>query len=153
MLTKSGMQRKSSRKTRSQKDGGTVLEFIFAEESNPIVSNCEELIHIPQNLRYHGYAYVLVSRGMRSCVYQQLLEGKTVGYEVSLIKIQKETVIYGKIIKERERWAKDGDFGKTAFSCFTLDEAIDKYNQLEGPIKTYQDPNIHQDERRILCSN
>ena len=147
------MQRKSSRKTRSQKEVVAVLELVFAEETTQLESDGDELITVPSNLHYHGYDYALVCRGMRSSLYQQLLEGKTVGYEVSLIKIQKKTVLYGKIIKKHERWAKDGDFGKTAWSCFTLEEAIYKYNQLEGSIKGYKDSNIHQEERRMLCSN
>jgi hypothetical protein len=126
------MQRKSSRKTRSQKEVGAVLEFVFAKENTKVVSDSDELITVPSKLHYHGYDYALVCRGVKYSLYEQLFEEKIVGYEVTLIKIQKETVLYGKIIKKHERWAKDGDFGKTAFSYFTIKDAMKKYNKLES---------------------
>lgn len=142
------MQRKSSRKTRSQKEVGAVLELVFAEETTQLVSNGDELIHVPSNLRYHGFEYIQLYRGLRSCVYRQTYSKKTVGFEVFIIRIQQETILYGKSYKKHELWSKDGDFGKIVWSCFTLEEAIDKYNVIEISFGGIKDVNIHEKERR-----
>lgn len=97
----------------------------------PDSTNFKHLLHLPLKLRYLGSDYIQVCRGGRSCINQQLFEGKTVGFEVFKIKQQPESLLYGKIIKAHERWPKNEDFGKTAWTCCTLDEARDRYNELE----------------------
>lgn len=87
---------------------------------------------LPVDLSYHGFRYALVCRGARSCVYQQTLGNEIIGYETFIIRIQPEVVLYGKKYPARERWPKDEDFSKTAFSFWTLDQAILKFKELEG---------------------
>jgi hypothetical protein len=106
-------------------------ERLFSEPES-VHMDYENLISLPSVLKYHGFEYLLLCRGTKSRMYQQLLHGETVGYEVSIIKIQKEAVLYGKMCKKHERWPKDGDFGKTAFSYFTIEDAKRKYNKLES---------------------
>ena len=91
----------------------------------------DSLLSVPLDLRYHGYDYIQVCRGVRSCVYQQTLGKEIIGYEVFMIRIQPEAVLYGKSYPARERWPKDEDFSKTAWSCWTLTEAMLKFNALE----------------------
>ena len=92
----------------------------------------ETSISLPAELNYHGFNYTLILRGKRSCIYQQTYEGKTEGFEVSLIQIQEEAVLFGKVAMKHERWPKDGDFGKTAWTCWTVEEAMVKFNRLES---------------------
>jgi hypothetical protein len=87
---------------------------------------------LPAELSYHGFQYTLVCRGFRSYVYHQTLGKKSIGYEVFKIRIQPEAVLYGKFYPARERWPKDDDFSKTAWSCWTLKEAMLKFNALES---------------------
>lgn len=110
-----------------------LVQLKLFSDSEPVLVIPENRIPLLSNLHYHGFNYTLVCRGRRSCVYHQMYEGKTVGYEISLIRIQKEVVLYGKTCLIHERWPKDGDFGNTAWTCWTLDEAITKYNILERP--------------------
>jgi len=119
------------RKTKSSSEDSGVLELPFSTAFEMPESDFVNLIHIPPNLKYHGFDYVQVCRGRRSSVYRQMYEGKTEGFEVSIIQIQEETILYGKTCKKHYRWPKDNDFGKTAWVCWTLEEAMDKFNQLE----------------------
>jgi hypothetical protein len=120
-----------------QKGNSTDLELLFINE--PICVDDEpkqelyidSLLGVPSDLRYHGYDYIQVCRGARSCVYQQTLSKETIGYEVFMIRIQPEVILYGKKYPARERWPKDDDFSKTAWSCWTLEEAMVKFNALE----------------------
>jgi hypothetical protein len=87
---------------------------------------------LPVELSYHGFRYSLVCRGVRSCVYQQTLGNEIIGYETFIIRIQPEVVLYGKKYPARERWPKDEDFSKTAFSFWTHYHAMLKFKELEG---------------------
>jgi len=87
--------------------------------------------NVPSNLQYHGYDYIQVCRGSRSLVYHQTLDGKTISYEVSLIRIQPETTLGGKVYPPHERFPKDEDFGYTAWTYPTLEQALAKFHELE----------------------
>ncbi len=91
----------------------------------------ENSFNIPQYLNYHGYDYTQVCRGDKSCLHRQTLEGKTISFEVILIRIQPKTTLYGKVYPAREHWPKDTDFGMTAWAYWTLERAMEKYNELE----------------------
>jgi hypothetical protein len=98
---------------------------------DPLHPNVENLLHVPSILSYHGYSYTQICRGSRSCLYRQTLGKKTIGFEVFMILIQPETTLYGKVYPERERFPKDEDFSKTAWTYWTLEQAMEKYNELE----------------------
>lgn len=89
------------------------------------------MIPVSSEKHYHGFDYTQVYRGTRSCLYRQTYQGKTVGFEVFIITNQPETILNGTFYPARERWPKDEDFGKTAWSFFSLKEASIKMNQLE----------------------
>lgn len=88
------------------------------------------MIPVLQQLRYHGFNYTQICRGTRSCLYRQTYQGKTVGFEVFIITHQPEILIKGIVYPARERWPKDEDFGKTAWSYWTLEERQIKFDQL-----------------------
>jgi hypothetical protein len=87
---------------------------------------------LPTNKTYKGFGYTQVCRGARSCVYRQTYNGKTEGFEVFIISIDSEGTFKGKFFEKREHWPKDEDFSKTAWTCWTMEEATEKFNQLEG---------------------
>jgi hypothetical protein len=95
-------------------------------------SRIDELPTLPAEISYHGFLYIRICRGLRSYVYHQTLGKETIGYEVFLIRIQSEVILCGKSYPARERWPKDEDFSKTAWSCWTLEEAMLKFNSLES---------------------
>jgi hypothetical protein len=148
------METKIKRRTMSanylSKDNVTYLELPFTAETESSQNENENLIHVPSDLRYHGYNYIQVYRGRRSCVYRQTYGKEIVGFEVFIIKIQPETILYGKLFKKHELWPKDGSFGKTAWSCFTLKEASEKYDFIERSSCRTKDADCHQKERRVL---
>lgn len=89
------------------------------------------MIPVPIKVRYHGFNYTQICRGTRSCLYRHTYQGKTVGFEVFIITNQPETILNGIFYPARERWPKDEDFGKTAWSFFSQEEASKKFMQLE----------------------
>lgn len=104
---------------------------LFADETRQMDHNIDNPIHVPSNLKYHTFDYTQLYRGVRSCLYEQTLHGKTVGFEVFLICIQPEVTLNGVTYKERERWPKDEDFLSTAWSFWTLAQGMAKYRMLE----------------------
>jgi len=91
----------------------------------------ENLIHVLQQLRYHGFDYTMICRGTRSCLYRQTYHVKTVGFEVFIISYQPETILNGIVYPARERRPKDEDFGKTAWSYLTLEQCTVKFQSIE----------------------
>lgn len=89
------------------------------------------MITVSSKQRYHGFDNTQICRGTRSCLYRQTYQGKTVGIEVFIIANQPETILNEIFYPARERWPKDEDFGKTAWSFFSLKGASIKMNQLE----------------------
>jgi hypothetical protein len=122
----------------NQKTGNGIIELTLLFEPRKTVYEAEKdaltekISNIPSELTYHGFKYTRVCRGLRSYVYHQTLGKETIGYEVFMIRIQSEAVLYGKSYPARERWPKDDDFSKTAWSCWTLEEAKVKFNALES---------------------
>lgn len=106
-------------------------------EDNQVNSpgNNKIAIHVPQNLRFHGYRYTLVCRGLRSCLYRQMLGKETVGFEIFIIRVWNEKTINGIFRPIHEIWPGDETFGKTAWSYFTIEEAVKKFNFLEHEFK------------------
>jgi hypothetical protein len=103
----------------------------FSDNANHIYPDFENLLHVPWILSFHGYIYIQVCRGSSSCVYRQTYGKETQGFEVFIIRKQKEVILNGKVYPARERWPKDDDFGKTAWTYRTLERAMTKYNELE----------------------
>jgi hypothetical protein len=54
-----------------------------------------------------------------------------VGFEVFIITNQPETILNGIVYPARERWPKDEDFGKTAWSYRTLEQCTVKFQNIE----------------------
>lgn len=91
----------------------------------------ENMIPVLQQLRYHGFNYTQICRGTRSCLYRHTYQGKTVGFEVFIITNQPEIILNGIFYPARERWPKDEDFGKSAWSFISYEEASKRFMQLE----------------------
>jgi hypothetical protein len=116
-------------KHRKQKPGSQKLQAVNLLDQRAMIEarqrhlnhhDVGNLVHVPSNLQYHGYNYTQVCRGARCCVYRQTLGEKIIGFEIFIISIQQEIILYGKVYKSHERWPKDRDYGKTAWSCWTL---------------------------------
>lgn len=103
----------------------------FSDNGSHINPDIKNPIRVPEILNYHGYTYIQVCRGSRSCVYRQTYGKKTQGFEVFIIRKQKEVILNGKVYPARERFPKDEDFGKTAWTFRTLEQAMTKSNELE----------------------
>jgi hypothetical protein len=131
MRTLSIMPSKPSKIACRQSDTMDNLLLPFSDLSQSLHTIPESLILVPRKLRFHGFDYIQVCRGERSAVYHQTYDGKTVGYEVFILQKEPATTLYGKFYPSHERWARDRDWGKTAWSCFTLEEAMLKYNRIK----------------------
>lgn len=92
------------------------------------------MISLPQNLRKNGFDYVLIKRGQKSCIYKQMVEGKTIAYEVFIIRIVPGRFINGNWIDEREKFPHNEAFGYTAWTCNTWERARIRFNNFEKRI-------------------
>ena len=93
------------------------------------------MITLSSKVRKNGFAYTLVCRGGRSCLYAQHVTPEMICFEVFIIRINKVKSIKGNIIPEKERFPSDEDFGKTAWSFSNYDSALAKFNELESKSK------------------
>lgn len=76
----------------------------------------------------NGLYYKMARRTKTIAMYSVHLEkeGEPVGYEVFIIKILKSRDVFGKKYEEQEKFPCNEDFGKTAWSWLTLEQA-DKF--------------------------
>jgi len=52
-------------------------------------------------------------------------------YEVFKIKIDKPKIVFGISLPEREKFPGNEDFGKWAWTCIELEDAMNRFNNLE----------------------
>lgn len=88
------------------------------------------MIH-SDKIRKNGFDYIKIRVGERSCIYAQLYEEKPIGFEVFIIKVQKESERFGKTFPAKFRFPGNEDFGKWAWSYRSLELAENKFNELE----------------------
>ena len=88
---------------------------------------------IPDKLRKNGFDYTLVLRDGDRAIYKQHVAEDCQYFEVFKIKIRKAGTFKGKPIPEREVFSSDNDFGKTAWSCNTLEKAMIRFDGLQKP--------------------
>lgn len=131
MMSLHNMRPKRSKAPRQKPEANNLPQLPFADSPVSVQPDPENLIQVPLNLRYHSFNYTQVCRGGKSCIYQQMVGRETVGYEVFKILKEPETTLFGKVIPEHERFPSDGDFGNSAWSYFTLEDAMQRYNKLE----------------------
>ena len=86
---------------------------------------------LPRYFKKKGITYTQVLRGKRSCVYRQEVNPEIAFFEVFIIKIKPQKIIFGKQIPEREVYPNDEDFGNCAWSFRSLKKARSKFNELE----------------------
>ena len=85
--------------------------------------------------RKSGFVYTQVLRGKRSCIYEQEVTPEIKYYEVFILQIRKEKTIKFKAgdkkIEAGEMWPNNEAFGKWAWTCRTLERAMERFNELE----------------------
>ena len=89
------------------------------------------MIALPQKTCKNGFPYTQICRGARSCIYEQRVGQKLIAFEVFIIQTRSERSILGKIIQAKEKFPSNEDFGKTAWTYWTVEQAMKKFNELE----------------------
>lgn len=90
------------------------------------------MIPLPLYLSKNGFPYTQICRGARSCIYEQRVGQKLIAFEVFIIQTRSERSILGKIIQAKEKFPSNEDFGKTAWTLWTLEQSMKKFSELEG---------------------
>lgn len=85
---------------------------------------------LPLTLPKNGFTYTLVCREGNVAIYEQRVSEKVKYYEVILIKIRPEQLFKNVIREAHEVFPCNEDFGKTAWSCRTLADAMNRFNAL-----------------------
>jgi|WetSurMetagenome_2_1015567.scaffolds.fasta_scaffold14561_5 hypothetical protein len=88
---------------------------------------------LPDKLSVNGFQYEKVIRIGMKCIYCQKITPDIFRFEVFIVKVQKSTYILGRLLLERETFPKNKDFGKTAWCCITIKDAIRRFNKIKGP--------------------
>ncbi|MEI6174280.1 MAG: hypothetical protein WCR01_11055 [Bacteroidota bacterium] len=85
---------------------------------------------LPDIIRKNGFTYTQVCRDEKKAIYRQDVPPDLTYFEVFKIKIGKERTFKGKTLPHREMFPGNEAFGDTAWSCKTLETAMERYNQL-----------------------
>lgn len=104
---------------------------------------------LKENLRKNGFDYKLVKKGEKAYIYEQWDDEEkfTVAYEVFKIKIEKEKLVFGDLMPEREIFPGNEDFGTWAWTYPSLEKAEERFQQVEsGQIDEVLDENIEQED-------
>ena len=85
---------------------------------------------LPPKLRKNGFDYQLVIREGNVAIYRQEYTENVKYYEVFIIKVKSEQNINGRFYPEREVFPGNSDFGRSAFSYYSLDRAKERFDLL-----------------------
>ena len=92
---------------------------------------------LKQKISRSGSFYDLINRigdiAMYSMSYTPL--GETIGFDVFVVRKDKERVLNGKILSGGERFAKNNEYGVSAFSFSTLERAEKKFGEMVNKAK------------------
>ena len=86
---------------------------------------------LPHEYRQNGFTYTKVLRTGRSCIYAQHVTPKITNYELFIPKIKPAETIMGRHYPEREIPPGNEDFGYSAWTLRTLNEAKAKLKALQ----------------------
>lgn len=81
---------------------------------------------LPIKLKKYGFEYMLLAAEQGKALYSQHLEGKTIGYEVFMLKEKTQFSSHS--------YPKHEDFGTKAWTFRSEETAFDFYNRLVPPI-------------------
>ena len=85
---------------------------------------------LPDIIRKNGFTYTKVLRDGRKCIYEQMYCEGLHYFEVFTVQQSRERVLNGKTLLAKEVFPCNEDFGKTAWSCRTLADAMKHFNSL-----------------------
>jgi hypothetical protein len=94
----------------------------------------DELLALPLRFKKNGFLYWQVCRSDRAAIYEQkLINGQArVYYEVWRIRVLQPRVFKGVSYPQREAAPSNADWGRYGWTFYTLGEAQEKYDQLNG---------------------
>jgi hypothetical protein len=90
---------------------------------------------LSEKIKRSGYTYELLKRTDKAAIYKQIpdeVESTKVYYEVFKIRISKAKVMFGVELPEKEKFPSDEDFGKSAWTCTTLERAEEIYERINS---------------------
>jgi hypothetical protein len=106
------------------------------------------MLTLPNILRKNGFTYTKILRGERSCIYEQRVAENLKYHEVFVVKIKPRQVFEnGKTYPKREVFPSNEEFGKTAWSFRTLNEALVRFKELVEKPKTL--PNTKGSKKKL----
>ena len=94
-----------------------------------ISHNC---VPLPTVIHRNRFRYTQVSKSDAAFLYAQWGYGKIIAYEVFRRRRRKARVIKGKFLPANERFPNNEAFGKWAWSCWTLEDAQEKFHALSS---------------------
>ena len=90
------------------------------------------MIKLKDTVSKNGFAYKCVQRAQKKALYAQYHENTLIGFEVFKIRLRgtQFSHILNKSLPPAERFPSNEDFGKTAWSFRTLQDAMKKYAEI-----------------------
>ena len=85
---------------------------------------------LPHKLRKNGFDYTLVQREGKCYIYRQTVTEKTHYYEVFQVQVRPEQTFKGKFYPEHEVFPADSNFGRSAWSYYSLKRAKERFDLL-----------------------
>ena len=87
---------------------------------------------LPTIVRKNGHDYFQIRNGQRTYLFQQKVGNRIVGFEVFLKIVKPQRQVNGIDLPELEKFPHNEGFGIWAWSFYTLEKALLKFNKLDG---------------------
>jgi len=94
-----------------------------------ISQNC---VPLPAVIHRNRFRYTQVSKSDAAFIYAQCGYNKIIAYEVFARKVREARVLNGIVLPAKERFPNNEAFGKWAWSCWTLEDAQEKFHALSS---------------------
>lgn len=90
------------------------------------------MIKLKDTVSKNGFTYKCVQRDQKKALYAQYHDNTLIGFEVFKIRLRgiQYSYLLRKPLPPAERFPSNEDFGKTAWSFRTLQNALKKYEEL-----------------------
>lgn len=85
---------------------------------------------LPDSYVKNTYLFQLVERDCDVCIYRQLDNGRTVGFEVFEVQKLRERIIQGRVLEAREATPSNEQWGQKGWTFWDLARAKDKAREI-----------------------
>jgi hypothetical protein len=92
----------------------------------------DNIKELPETIKKNGFSYILLTRTPKKAFYAQYCENVLIGWEVFQIRVRgaQFSPLLRKSLDAYEKFPRNSDFGKTAWTFQYYEAALSKYQEI-----------------------